>query len=150
VVIGLRGRGIVSLFQEAQPWRFSLIIVGMFSYLGAFQGAGLPQILAALNLPPLGMVVGLGLLMGLATGRQQAAISVTIPIYLASRGGVSPCTFSVIYQAAYLGYLLSPLHPCLVVSAEYARTTVGAVWRRLALPSFLFLVAVVITGLFLL
>jgi len=150
VVIGLRGRGIVSLFQEAQPWRFSLIIVGMFSYLGAFQGAGLPQILAALNLPPLGMVVGLGLLMGLATGRQQAAISVSIPIYLASRGGVNPWTFSVIYQAAYLGYLLSPLHPCLVVSAEYARTTVGAVWRRLALPSLLFFVAVVITGLFLL
>ncbi len=139
-----------NLIKKAAPWRFSLIVCGMFLYLGVFRAAGLPEIFAAVDLPLFGLILGLGLLMGLATGRQQAAISVTIPIYLASRGSMSPWTFSVIYQAAYLGYLLSPLHPCLTVSAEYVGTSVSAVWQRLAPPSLVFFGAVLAASFFLL
>lgn len=120
----------------------------MFLYLRVFQASSLPGRLTGLGLPPLGVVLGLGILMGLATGRQQAAVSVTIPLYLAAKGYLTPLGFSVIYQASYLGYLLSPLHPCLAVSAEYAGTTVGAVWRRLLPPCLILLASVVVAGLF--
>lgn len=148
--LALRGgfpvRELPALIGTAKPWRFSLIVVGMFLYLAAFQASGLPGQLAALALPPLGLVLGVGVLMGLATGRQQAAISVVIPVYLAAQGSLSPWAFSVVYQAAYLGYLLSPLHPCLTVSAEYAGTTLGATWRRLLPPSGIALLAAVAVG----
>lgn len=147
---GLRARDLPRLLREASPWRFSLIVVGMFLYLGVFQASGLPERLAGLGLPLLGVVLGLGILMGIATGRQQAAVSVVIPLYLAAKGSLTPLGFSVIYQASYLGYLLSPLHPCLAVSAEYAGTTVGAVWRRLLVPSLVLLLSVTVAGLFLL
>ncbi len=132
-----------ALFWETKPWRFSLIVFGVFFYLGAFQATGLPKAMAALPLPLGPLVLGLGLLMGLATGRQQAALSVVIPVYLAGAGSLNPWQFSVIYQASYLGYLLSPLHPCLVVSAEYAGTHLSSVLRRLFLPSLAFAAAVV-------
>ncbi|MGQ9699711.1 MAG: DUF401 family protein [Candidatus Bipolaricaulaceae bacterium] len=90
----------------------------------------------------------MGILMGLAPGRQQAAVSAAIPLYLAAKGYLTPLGFSVIYQASYLGYLLSPLHPCLAVSAEYAGATVGAVWRRLLHPCLILLVSVTVAGLF--
>jgi len=127
-----------AIFSESKPWRFALIVFGIFFYLGAFQASGLPGAMAALPLPLGPLVLGLGLLMGLATGRQQAALSVVIPVYLAGAGSLSPWQFSLIYQASYLGYLLSPLHPCLVVSAEYAGTHLSSVLRRLLLPSLAF------------
>jgi integral membrane protein (TIGR00529 family) len=128
-----------ALLLESKPWRFALIVFGVFLYLGAFQASGLPKAVASLPLPLGPLVLGLGLLMGLATGRQQAALSVVIPVYLAGAGSLSPWQFSLFYQASYLGYLLSPLHPCLVVSAEYAGTRLSAVLRRLLLPSLVYL-----------
>jgi hypothetical protein len=128
-----------ALLLESKPWRFALIVFGVFLYLGAFQASGLPKAMASLPLPLGPLVLGLGLLMGLATGRQQAALSVVIPVYLAGAGSLSPWQFSLLYQASYLGYLLSPLHPCLVVSAEYAGTRLSAVLRRLLLPSLVYL-----------
>ncbi len=146
----LRWRELPPLVRKSGPWRFSLILLGMFLYLGVFQAAGLPQALASLQLPLLGVVLGLGLLMGLATGRQQAAVSVVLPIYMAAKGSIGLWGFSVLYQATYLGYLLSPLHPCLTVSAEYAGTTLWATWRKLLAPSLLLLAAVALAGAFLL
>ncbi|MGQ9699710.1 MAG: hypothetical protein ACUVQS_01345 [Candidatus Bipolaricaulaceae bacterium] len=55
---GLRARDLPHLLRKAAPWRFSLIIVGMFLYLGVFQASGLPGRLAGLGLPPLGVVLG--------------------------------------------------------------------------------------------
>ena len=98
--------------------------------------------MAGLPLPLGPLVLGLGFLMGLATGRQQAALSVVIPVYLAGAGSLSPWQFSLLYQASYLGYLLSPLHPCLVVSAEYAGTRLSSVLRRLLIPSLAFALGV--------
>jgi len=74
-----------ALLSESKPWRFALIVFGVFLYLGAFQASGLPKAMASLPLPLGPLVLGLGLLMGLATGRQQAALSVMIPVYLAAR-----------------------------------------------------------------
>jgi integral membrane protein (TIGR00529 family) len=149
-VCGLSLRDLPGLFWKATPWRFSLILAGMFLYLGVFQASGLPEKFASLNLPVLGVVLGLGILMGLATGRQQAAVSVVIPIYLAAKGSLTPWGFSALYQATYLGYLLSPLHPCLAVSVEYAGAKLGATWKLLFLPSLVLLAAVVLASLFVL
>lgn len=145
---GLPPKTIFSLLKKATPWRFSLIIVAMFLYLEVFQVSGLPNRIASANLPMLGVVLGLEILMGIATGRQQAAASVVIPIYLAARGRMTPWAFSVIYQASYLGYLLSPLHPCLTVSAEYAGASFFSVWQRLLLPSLVLLASVLFAGAF--
>ncbi len=150
VVGGVSWREVPQLVWKGAPWRFSLILVGMFLYLGVFQASGLPGLLARLDLPVLGVVLGLGLLMGLATGRQQAAVSVVLPIYLAAKGSISLWGFSVLYQATYLGYLLSPLHPCLTVSAEYAGASLLATWRRLLAPSAVLLGAVALAGALLL
>lgn len=147
----LLGSGFPSFFAllgQTKPWRFALIVFGVFLYLGAFQASGLPRAMAALPLPLGLLVLGLGLLMGLATGRQQAALSVVVPVYLAGASSLSPWQFSIIYQASYLGYLLSPLHPCLVVSAEYAGASLPQTWRRLLPPSLAFAGAVVAAGFF--
>lgn len=140
-------KSLPGLFQRSKPWRFSLIVVGVFLYLGSFQASGLPRAMASLPVPLALLVLGLSLLMGVATGRQQAALSVVIPVYLAAGHSLDGLRFSVIYQTCYLGYLLSPLHPCLAVSVEYAKAGLLRTWRRLLVPSVVVLAAVAATGL---
>jgi len=147
LVLALLGKvsvpSLVAIARRETPWRFGLIVIGVFTYLAVFQRSGLPTHIAALDLPPEALCLGMGWLFGFATGRQQAAVSLVIPIYTGSYGAMTPWAFAVTYFASYLGYLLSPLHPCLTVSAEYVGTSFGATWRQLVVPSA---VALVITG----
>jgi integral membrane protein (TIGR00529 family) len=147
LILALLGKvsapSLVAIARKERPWRFGLIVIGVFTYLAVFQRSGLPTHIAALDLPPEVLCLGLGWILGFATGRQQAAVSLVIPLYTGSYGAMAPWAFAVTYFASYLGYLLSPLHPCLTVSAEYEGTSLGATWRRLALPSA---IALAITG----
>ncbi|MEW6216671.1 MAG: DUF401 family protein [Candidatus Bipolaricaulota bacterium] len=128
---------LVTIVRRERPWRFGLIVIGVFTYLAVFQRSGLPSLIAALSLPPQVLCVGVGWLLGFATGRQQAALSLVIPIYTGTHGPMSPWAFAVTYVASYLGYLLSPLHPCLTVSAEYVGVPLFGVWRKLIGPSLI-------------
>ncbi len=145
------GRGIPlgrwrSIVVGARPWRYALIVVGMFVYLAVFNRSGTAGLIAGLALPPLALGVGMGTLLGLATGRIQAPAAIVIPVYLAQQGGISPWGFAVIYFAVYLGYILSPVHPCVSVSVEYAGTTLGRTLRALLTPTLLALAAAALAG----
>jgi len=128
-------RQLIALARKARPWRFGLIIVGMFAYLAVFKSSGAPEALAELPLTPHLLSVGVGLLLGLATGREQAPASIVVPVFLASFGTLSPWGFAVMYFSIYIGFVMSPVHPCVTVSAEYAGTTLGGLLRRLLAPS---------------
>lgn len=134
---------LVTIVRRERPWRFGLIVIGVFTYLAVFQRSGLPSLIAALSLPPQVLCVGVGWLLGFATGRQQAALSLVIPIYTGTHGPMSSWAFAVTYVASYLGYLLSPLHPCLTVSAEYVGVPLFGVWRKLIGPSLIALLVTV-------
>ncbi len=131
-----------AMIRKAKPWRFGLIVVGMFAYLAVFRASGTPQLIADLNLSPQALCVGIGLFLGLATGREQAPASIVIPIFLATYGIMTPWAFAVTYFAVYIGFVMSPVHPCVTVSAEYAGTTLGGLLRRMLVPSLLALGAV--------
>lgn len=144
---GLPRRTWPALARGARPWRFALIVVGMFFYLAVFQRSGAPALIAGLSLPPLALGVGVGTVLGLVTGRIQAPAAIVVPIYIAQQGGISPWGFAVIYFSVYLGYILSPVHPCLSVSVEYASTTLGPVLRALLPPALVALAAALLAGL---
>ncbi len=125
------------MVREGKPWRFGLIVVGMFAYLAVFRASGTPQLIADLHLSPQALCVGIGLFLGLATGREQAPASIVIPIFLATYGIMTPWAFAVTYFAVYIGFVMSPVHPCVTVSAEYAGTTLAGLLRRMLVPSLL-------------
>ena len=143
---GLRGLGRVTM--RMRPWKYALIILAMFAFLNVFQGSGVPEKIAALTLPPVVLCVAIGFLLGLITGRIQAPMSVVIPIYVTAYGPISAGGFALTYLAIFLGYIVTPIHPCISVSLEYFNTPMGAFLKRLALPVAVSLVVAVIAGLF--
>ncbi|MCD6321213.1 DUF401 family protein [Candidatus Bipolaricaulota bacterium] len=144
-----RGLGIREWFSTAigsKPWRYGAIVVGMFLYLGIFQATPLPGLIGSLPLSPLAFTAGAGFALGFATGRVQMPLSIMIPVYLAKYGGFNPWSFSLAFFSVYLGYLISPIHPCLSVSIAYAKTSFGATIRELAAPAIISLGLVVLAG----
>jgi hypothetical protein len=130
-----------------KPWNFALIIIGMFLYLHIFQESDARNMIAAIPLPLLPLSVTAGFLLGLSTGRVQLPASIVFPVYLASADHVTPFIFAIIYIAIYFGYIISPVHPCLIVTCEYFHVPIKNMLRKLALPTFIVFAAILLISL---
>lgn len=144
------GRELRDVTLKAKPWKFSAIILAMFAFLEVFQASGLPERIAAMTLPPLVLCVVIAFALGLITGRIQAPMAIVVPIYVSTYGDFSTAAFAVTFYAVFLGFLLTPIHPCVSVSLEYFKTPLSSFWQRLAAPAVVGLGAALLVGLFVL
>lgn len=119
---------------QARPWNFALIIIGMFLYLHVFIASDARNLIAALPLHPLLLALVAGFGLGFGTGRVDLSSSIIFPIYIAGAGAVDPVIFALIYVAVFFGYIISPVHPCLVVTSEYFHVPVRGIMRRHIAP----------------
>lgn len=125
---------LAAIYRRMRPHYYSGIILSMFFFLNVFAASSAPAKIAALNLSPIVLCVVVGFFLGLATGRTQAPVSVVVPIYLATHGSISAVAFAVTYFAIYLGYLITPIHPCVSVSLAYFKTSFAGFLRQMAVP----------------
>ncbi len=128
---------------QMKPWNFALIIVGMFLYLHIFQESDVRDQIAALPLPPLTLATTFGFLLGLLTGRVQLPASIILPVYLATAGTITPFYFAIIYTGMFFGFVISPIHPCLVVTGEYFAVPLKDIVRKLTYPAAVIVLAVI-------
>lgn len=122
---GLSLRSLGHIARRMKAWEFGLLIVGMIAFVNVFRASGVPRLIGELALPPELLCVGVAFLLGMATGRIQAPVSIVVPIYLARFGleTMSPPLFALTYFSTFLGYVVSPVHPCVSISLEYFKTS---------------------------
>lgn len=137
------------IFRRMTPWKYSLIVLAMFTFLNVFTTSGVPERIAAMTLPPVILCVVIGAVLGLITGRIQAPMSIIIPIYASTYGAMSAPVFAISYFAVFLGYILTPIHPCISVSVEYFKTSMEPFLRRMIAPAAIGLIASLVAGLLL-
>ncbi len=124
--------------KKMKIWRFPLLILAIFWFLEVFIQSGLPDDIAGLMLPFL-LFIFLGFFLGFATGRIQLPLSILIPVYLI-QNGVSIMIlidFVFLYSAIFLGYLTTPLHPCVAYSINYFKIDYKGAFKYLAIPTFI-------------
>ncbi|MEA3239627.1 MAG: DUF401 family protein [Candidatus Bipolaricaulota bacterium] len=135
VIIGRIGeKMLLGIVTKMKAWKYMLIILAMFLFLNVFTLSGSPEVLAGLNMPPVLLCIVIGFVLGMITGRIQAPIAIVVPIFVTAQGAISLPAFAVTYFAIYLGYLISPVHPCVSVTIEYFAISISAFLRRMALP----------------
>lgn len=127
-------------------WRYPFIIFAMFMFLEVFVLSGAPEEIGSLDLSVF-LFILIGFFLGFATGRIQLPISILIPIYLVQYTVfIMPILdFIFIYTSIFLGYLITPIHPCVSYSIEYFNTDFKKVFRILIKPimiSFIILIGV--------
>ncbi|MHA1673384.1 MAG: DUF401 family protein [Promethearchaeota archaeon] len=133
------------LMLEMKIWRFPLLIYAIFYFLNVFNASGVPEQIGALQMPFLILLL-LGFLLGFATGRNQMPFSLLIPVYLIQNSlPIMPILdFVSLYIAIFMGYLLTPLHPCLTYSIKYFKSNYRQSLLTMAIPTmicFLILIA---------
>ncbi len=124
ILLSKKSLDLKRLFFKAKPWNFSLIIVGMFLYQHVFEQTDAGAAIAQMPLPILPLSVTAGFLLGLFTGRVQLPASIVIPIFLGSGNTITPGIFALLYVGVYFGYIMSPAHPCVVVTCQYFKTSI--------------------------
>ena len=128
--------GLVEVWKKTKPWKFSLMVLFMFFFLNTFQATSIPGYFATLEYSQVLLLVPAAFVIAFLTGRIPVAFSIILPIYLAKfGGGAMPVhVFAVFYFSVFLGYMVSPLHPCVLVTLGIFQTNLRAFFARLAAP----------------
>ena len=144
--IGLKKLG--RIVKKTRPWKFASIILGMFLFLNVFTASGIPELLEKFDFPAQVLCVILGFIFGFITGRIQVPASIVIPIYLVKFDSMTPIVFAITYFSIFLGYVISPIHPCVSVSVEYFGISIRDLLKAMAVPTFLTLAIILILSFF--
>jgi len=141
-----------SISKKMKIWRYPFIIFAMFMFLEVFVLSGAPEEIGSLDLSVF-LFILIGFFLGFATGRIQLPISILIPIYLVQYTVfIMPILdFIFIYTSIFLGYLITPIHPCVSYSAEYFNTDFKSVVKILIKPTLIsFLILIGAYGIYIL
>ena len=131
---------IKTISKKMKIWRFPLIIFSMFIFLEVFIMSGADDEIASVGLSVF-LLILIGFFLGFATGRIQLPVSIIIPIYMSQFTGITVplllLDFIFIYTSIALGYLITPIHPCVSYSTEYFETSFLKAIKILGKPTII-------------
>ena len=125
------------------------LLFSVMLFKGIVEQSGAAGILCAdmqsIGMPPALVLLILPALVGFATGLSMAFVGITFPLllpFITTAGGdiIGPALF-LAYVGGGLGYMVSPLHLCLILSAEFFQAKLADIYR-LMVPPLLVSVAV--------
>ncbi len=130
--------------------KIMFLLYAIMLYKAIIESSGAAGVLISdmqtIGLPPSVMLIALPLLIGLATGISMAFAGITLPLlvpYIISDAGVNGYALLLAYVSGMMGLLLSPLHLCLILSAEYFKANLARMYNYL-LPLTIAIEAIVI------
>jgi hypothetical protein len=79
------------------------------------------------------LLVVIPFLVAVVIGVSYGSIALTLPVFVAGYGGLGlePRFVMLVYVSSFVGYLISPIHLCLVLNREYFDLDLGQFYRRL-------------------
>lgn len=145
----IRPHDIRKIALKMKVWNFSLILLAVIFYAKMFSLSQMLQIISSVRVHVLVIYMVIPFTLGLLTGRVKLAVSLVLPIILYGYGPISVGIFIIIYCSSLAGYLMSPAHPCLVLSSEYFHSDMKKSIKSLLVPTLVFVLFSTVYGLFL-
>ena len=126
-----------SALKKSITWKLVAAIFGIMVFRQMFEATGasslLAEVLTTQSLSPLFIIVGLPILLGVLTGYNLGAMTLSYPLvepFFSSSGlGIVGAT-SLVFMSSVAGYLISPIHLCNVVSSEYLKTDTTRMYKN--------------------
>lgn len=90
-----------------------------------------------IGLPALTVLAALPFLMGFATGIGMGFVGISLPLlvpFLTLGSELNSYALLLAYTSGMVGVLLSPVHLCLILSAEYFKASLAKVYRYISPP----------------
>jgi len=121
---------------DARPWDFGLTMMGIMVFLNVFKSSGIPQLMENTVVTP-ELLFAAGFLLGFGTGRIITPAGIIFPIFLTKFGAVPLPTFAIMYFGIFLGYVVTPVHPCVSFSVESFKTGIKAYLKAMLPPTMI-------------
>ena len=135
--IGLRNLGDVA--WKARPWNFASMIVGIMVFLNVFQNSGILQLIGNVYITR-EILLAIGFLLGFGTGRIITPAGIIFPIFITKFGNISLPNFAIMYFSIFLGYVLTPVHPCVSLSVESFKVEIKDYFKAVLQPASIALI----------
>lgn len=127
--------------RYAFGWKVLFLLFAVMVYKEFVDASGAAYSLftdmQAAGIPPAAILVALPLLIGFAAGLSMAFVGIAFPLilpFITTADGLNSSALFLAYVAGGLGYMLSPLHLCLILSAEFFKARLGDVYRLMIPP----------------
>ncbi|MEM0332369.1 MAG: DUF401 family protein [Archaeoglobaceae archaeon] len=131
----------ISGFIKAADWKMLLLIVSVMSYKGVIEAGDVAE--SFLNdlsfLPTSLLAFSLSFIASFSTGLEMSYASIALPLLTTYTGvgDINPENLMLVVLAGYLGVMLSPLHLCLILTAQYFEANLLKTYRYLIPAAFI-------------
>ena len=137
---GIAFKEFLQIIKKSLTWKLALAIFGIMIFREIFEisqaNIVLKDLIMGLPFPSIWMVVIIPLILGAVTGYNFGAVALSYPIMVpffpfeASFITLVGLT-SLIFISSLIGYLISPIHLCNVLSSDYLKTDTTRMYRTL-------------------
>jgi hypothetical protein len=143
------------MLKRLDTWLMIVLVVGIQTFAAALSCpvdatgstliTGMRDEFMRTGIPLIAVIMLIPFISGMVTGVAFGFVGASFPIVFALLGpnpspGVAAATTAFAYTFGYMGMMLSPMHACFVVTAEYFKTSVFAIYRYIIGPAFVILV----------
>ncbi|MFO7967548.1 MAG: DUF401 family protein [Archaeoglobaceae archaeon] len=138
------------ILRKTIDYKIIILIFAVMIYKDLIVATGAAEVffghLQTYNFPPFAAAFLLSFIVGFATGIELSYASVAMPMltmFTGTAAGLVPQNLMLVFGAGFLGVMMSPLHLCLVLTADYFNAGLNSVYRYLApvfATCFLFIV----------
>jgi hypothetical protein len=126
----------LQILKKAVTWKLALAIFGIMIFREMFEVSRtnviIADIIRVLPFPALVIIIIIPLLLGLLTGYNLGAIALSYflvePFFILTEINIVGLT-SIIFISSLVGYLISPIHLCNVLSSEYLKTDTTRMYK---------------------
>ena len=133
IIGGVKPSDLRRMIVKAKPWSFAAMMIGIIFFLEVFGSSGIPESLRDLPLSP-SIIYCIAFALGFLTGRIITPAGIIFPVYISRFGSISPLRFALIYYGIFLGYILTPVHPCVSLTIKMLKTEVKDYMRVMIPP----------------
>jgi len=146
---GISVNEFLQILKKSLTWKLGLAIFGIMIFREIFEVSQanivLKDLIIGLPFPAIWMVVIIPLILGAITGYNLGAVALSYPILVPFfPTELSFITLvgltSLIFMSSLVGYLISPIHLCNVLSSDYLKTDTTRMYRMLVPAAILMLV----------
>jgi hypothetical protein len=138
----------MNILRKGVDWKLSVAIFGIMIFREMFAVSQVDVLLGdwvqSVAIPPIILFAVIPMFFGIVMGYNLGAIGISFPILAAFvplfADGNLVALASVLYVSSLVGYLISPLHLCNVVSSEYLKTDTTGMYKMLVPAALLLLV----------
>ncbi len=142
-----KGRNKVQFVKKGFSASIGLAVFGIMLYKNVANVSGVAEIVAKYlqhtSMPAMVIIPVLSFSIGVLTAHNMAAIALAYPMLYPIIGNDIRLV-SLLYISSFMGYLISPLHLCVVVSYEYFKPKFVELYKLMLPPALLMVVIAVI------